>query len=341
MVARAGGAVEPVTDVRDISRIAYGFMASKALFAALNIDLFTKLRGAARDLETLSRETGVPANRLETLLSALTSVGLLVRRDEGWANAPGSERYLVRGSPADFGDYYRYQIDRIVYPALAHLGAGMAGDLSGLAPRVQTARDSADDFTRAQHAGSMGPAYLLSRAIDLGGRQSLLDVGAGSGAFAITLCRAAPSLRATLLDFPNMLEVARRFVDEARLADRIALLPGGALEVAWPAAQDVVLMSYLLSAVPGRDIEPLLDRAWDALAPGGLLLVHDFMLDEDRAGPPLAAAWFLTYLAWSTDNTSFTAGDVAGQLRRRGFTAVQERPMVHGITTLVSATRPK
>jgi 2-hydroxy-4-(methylsulfanyl)butanoate S-methyltransferase len=341
MEARAGGDVQPVTDVRDISRIAYGFMASKALFAALNLDLFTRLRGAARDLDTLSRETGVPASRLDTLLSALTGVGLLVRRDGGWANAPGSERYLVRGSRADFGDYYRYQIDRIVYPAMAHLDAGMAGDLGGLAPRVQADRDSAEDFTRAQHAGSLGPAYLLSRAIDLGGRQSLLDVGAGSGAFAITLCRAARSLRATLLDFPHMLEVARRFVDEAQLADRIAFLPGGALEVDWPAAQEIVLMSYLLSAVPGRDLEPLIDRAWESMAPGGLLLVHDFMLDEDRGGPPLAALWFLSYLAWSTDNASFTAGDIAAHLRRRGFVDVEERPMVHGITTLVSAVRPK
>ncbi len=294
--------MEPVTDVRDISRIAYGFMASKALFAALNLDLFTRLRGAAKDLDTLAGEVGVASNRLETLLAVLTSVGLLVREGATWTNAPGSERYLVRGAPADFGDYYRYQIDRIVYPALAHLDAGIAGDRAGLAPRVQHTR--ADDFTRAQHAGSLGPAYRLARSIDLSGRTSLLDVGAGSGAFAITLCRAARSLRATLLDIPQMLEIARGFVDQAGLADRIELLPGAALEVTWPMRQDVVLMSYLLSAVPGRDIDALLDRAWQALAPGGLLLVHDFMLDDDRSGPPLAAAWFLVYLAWDTENAS-------------------------------------
>jgi predicted O-methyltransferase YrrM len=265
-------------------------------------------------------------------------VGLLVHRDGAWANAPGSERYLVRGSPADFGNYYRYQIDRIVYPALAHLDAGLAGDRTGLAARLQPT--AADDYTRAQHAGSLGPAYLLARSIDLSSRRALLDVGAGSGAFAITLCRSVSSLHATLIDFPHMLEVARGYVDEAGLADRIRFLPGSALEVVWPEPRDVVLMSYLLSAVPGRDIDSLLDRAWKTLSPGGLLLIHDFMLDEDRMGPPLAAFWFLAYLAWDTENVSFTAGDLMARLRQRGFSDVREQPLVHGITKVVSALRP-
>lgn len=331
--------MEPITDVGDISRIAYGFMMSKALFAALDIDLFTRLRGGAKELETLVAETGVAANRLETLLAALTSIGLLVRRDRAWANAPGSERYLVRGARADFSDYYRYQIDRIMYPALVHLNAGMAGDRAGLAPSFQST--GADDFARGQHAGSLGPASLLARSIDLTGRASLLDVGGGSGAFAITLCRTAPSLRVTLIDFPKMLEVARGFVDEAGLGGRIGFLPGAALEVAWPAAQDVVLMSYLLSAVPARDIDVLLDRAWQTVAPGGLLLIHDFMLDDDRNGPPMAAAWFLVYLTWDTENASFTPGELAERLRARGFTEVRQQPLVHGITRLVTAVKPR
>ena len=38
---------KPIEDVRDISAITYGFMASKALFAALDFDLFTHIdRGA-------------------------------------------------------------------------------------------------------------------------------------------------------------------------------------------------------------------------------------------------------------------------------------------------------
>lgn len=54
----------PVEDARAISRIAVGFMASKALFAALNLDLFSRLSGGVKSLETLARDTadsdGIP-----------------------------------------------------------------------------------------------------------------------------------------------------------------------------------------------------------------------------------------------------------------------------------------
>lgn len=333
--------MQPATDVRDISRIAYAFMASKALFAALNLDLFTRLAGCVKDLDTLAGETGVAPHRLDTLLAVLTSQGLLVRARGGWANAPACERYLVRGAPADFGDYYRFQVDRLIYPALQHLDAGLAGQRDGLAPRFdQLDPARAGDFARAQHAGSLGPALLLAKTVDLSGRHTVLDVGGGSGAFSIVLCQAYPGLRATIVDYPNMIEVARRYVEAAGLGARIDFVAGDAARVAWPEGQDAVLMSYLLSAVPADAIDPLIRRATTALRPGGLLLVHDFMLDDGRDGPALAAAWFLVYLAWSTDNLSFTVADVRARLARHGFTDVTAQPLVHEVTTVVGARLP-
>src|SRR5262245_58092339 len=99
----------PLTDVREISRIAYGFMASKALFAALNADLFGHLADGPKRLEALADATGIAAKRLLALLTACVSLGLLEKTDEGYGNAPASAAYLVRDSPAYFGDYYRFQ----------------------------------------------------------------------------------------------------------------------------------------------------------------------------------------------------------------------------------------
>ena len=51
--------MEPLTDVRDISRIAYGFMASKVLFVALQFDLFSRLSSTKKRLEELAQETRI------------------------------------------------------------------------------------------------------------------------------------------------------------------------------------------------------------------------------------------------------------------------------------------
>ena len=120
--------MEPLTDVRAISRIAYGFMASKVLFAALNLDLFSRVSAQPKTLAELAEETGIAANRLLTLLTACVSLGLLRDAEGRYANAPASTAYLVRGTPGYFGDYYRFQVDRQIYPFLEQLDAVPRGE---------------------------------------------------------------------------------------------------------------------------------------------------------------------------------------------------------------------
>ncbi|HJM50701.1 MAG TPA: methyltransferase [Alphaproteobacteria bacterium] len=335
---------EPLTDVRQISHIAYGFMASKALFAALNVELFGHLDKGARDIEALAGATGMTPHGLETLLASLLSLGLLVRDGDDYANAPATASYLVPGAKAYFGDYYRFQIDRQVYPNFIHLDAGLAGNEEGLAHDsfsgwVEDAQMAAD-FSRAQHAGSLGPALMMSDRIDLSGRRRLLDVAGGTGAYSITFCRRQAELVATIIDFPSVIEVAKGYVTAAGLEDRITLQAGDALAEEWPGNQDVVLMSYFLSAVGGGDIETLLGRAWQALAPGGRLIVHDFMLDDDRAGPAQAAAWFLVYLPLRTDAVSFSAAELEPLIAGHGFEGIQDQVMIPEITKVITAEKP-
>jgi ubiquinone/menaquinone biosynthesis C-methylase UbiE len=334
----------PVSDVREISHIAYGFMASKAMFAALNLELFGHVANGADDLHSLSRATRVGENRLETLLAVLVSLGLLVRDGDIYANAPATDRYLVPGRAAYFGDYYRFQIDRQIYPNMLHLDAGLAGDQSNLAHDSMSGwlaeAEVAEDFSRAQHAGSLGPALLMARKIDLTGAVRLLDVAGGTGAYSITFCEKYPELTATIIDFPNVIEVSRRYVSDAGMTDRIAFIQGDALDVDWPEGQDVVLMSYLLSAVGGDDIPGLVSSAWNALQPGGRLIIHDFMLSDERSGPVSAAVFFLSYLALRTDSISFTAAELVPQLEAQGFSNIVEDVMIREITKYIVANKP-
>jgi len=97
----------PLTDVRELSRLAYGFMASKALFAALDLELFGHLAATPAELGELVEKTGIPANRLATLVAALIALGLVTEANGRLANSPAAQRYLVRSAPEFFGDYYR------------------------------------------------------------------------------------------------------------------------------------------------------------------------------------------------------------------------------------------
>jgi ubiquinone/menaquinone biosynthesis C-methylase UbiE len=334
--------VEPLTDVRDISRIAYGFIASKALFAALELDVFSRLL-EPKTIDELVQESGIPAHRVKTLLATLTALGLIVREDDRFRNSPASEKYLTRGSPAYFGEYYRLQVNHQIYPALEHLDAGLTGDTSNLAvdtPGLMSDPVEAEVFSIAQHAASIGPAIRLAKTIDLQGSRTLLDVAGGSGAFSITLCRHYPELAATIIDFPNVIEIARRFIADASLSQRIELVGGNALDTDWPGNQDVVLMSYLLSAVKEDDIPALMASSYRSLRPGGLLIVHDFMLDDDEQGPALAAQWFLMNLALQPDAGSFSAATLGLLLAEQGFMSVSSQTLIPQITKIVVGSKP-
>ncbi len=265
----------PIEDVHDISAITYGFMASRALFSALEFDVFTRIAQGADTMSALAAATGVAENRLVTLLAALKSLGLVSEAGGRLINAPATSRYLVAGAPGDFRDYLQFVNGAFGYESFRHLDMALRGErvfpdkgfYEGL---VYEAGIGGERFSSAQHTGSLGPARLMAKRVDLKDRRKLLDVGGGSGAYSIALCAANPQLSATILDFPQTVDTAKRYAREAGLADRITNFAGNAITADWPDGHDVVLMSYVWSAVGEEDIAVLAKRAAAALPVQGL-----------------------------------------------------------------------
>jgi 2-hydroxy-4-(methylsulfanyl)butanoate S-methyltransferase len=337
-------AARPIEDVQDISAITYGFMASKALFSALEFDVFTRIGHGADSTSALAEATGIAENRLITLLAALKSLGLVSEAGGHLVNAPATSRYLVAGAPGDFRDYVRFVNGAFGYESFRHIGMALRGErvfpdkgfYEGL---IYESGIGGERFSSAQHTGSLGPARLMAKRVDLKDRRKLLDVGGGSGAYSIAFCAANPQLSATILDFAQTVDTAKRYAREAGLADRITNLAGNAVSVDWPEGHDVLLMSYVWSAVGETDIAVLAKRAAAALPPGGLLLVHDFMVDDAFEGPRFAA-WYL--LGGMIDNPSavcLTPTWVERVLRDGGFRIENTETMLPGITMLTKAVR--
>ena len=335
----------PIEDVREISAITYGFMASKALFAALEFDLFTHIAQGAASTVALAAITGIAENRLVTLLAALKALGLISEAGGRLINAPATARYLVAGAPGDFRDYVRRVNGEFGYESFRHLGAALRGerifpDKGFYEGMIYDAGIGGERFSSAQHTGLLGPARRLAKRLDLKDRHKLLDVGGGSGAYSIAFCAAYPDLQATILDFPETVETAKLYARQAGLSDRIAHVAGNAIKVEWPKGHDVVLMSYIWSAVGEADLAILARRAAEALPPGGLVLIHDFMVDDAREGPPFAAWYLLGSMFDNPTAVCLTPANVQRVLRDAGFRIEGTETMLPGITMLTRASKP-
>jgi hypothetical protein len=164
-----------------------------------------------------------------------------------------------------------------------------------------------------------------SKRVSLSDRKRLLDAGGGSGAYTLAFCAASPQFKATILDFPQTVETAKRFAREVGLTLRVVHLAGDAVTTEWPGGHDVVLMSYVWRAVGGADISVLARRAFEALHSGGLVLVHDFMVDDVAAQPPFVAWYLLSSIFDDPNAVCLTPTFVEDVLRQAGFRSTQRR----------------
>jgi len=336
--------MQQITEAEQISNIAFGFMASKALFVGLHVGVFSLLSDGPKTARDLASEADVEENRMTTLMTALNAIGLVSREGDTYRNSEGAQAFLVQGAKYDFGDYLRFQIDRQMFPFMQELENVVVGDLRP--DQIDSYAKWMDDaeearmYSESQHSGSIGPGRTLARMTDLSSARRMLDVAGGTGAFAIELCKANPELSVTILDFPNVVALGRNYVEEAGLSDRIDFIAGDALTSDWPSEVDVVMMSYLFNGVPGDEIPNLARHAFEVLKPGGTYIVHDFMVEDDRSGPTLAALWQLQHMAFTPAAKSITPTWVCGVLEGAGFADVVVDELIPGMTRVITARKP-
>jgi hypothetical protein len=324
-----------------VSSVAYGFMGSQALFAALELGLFSALASGPLSAGELARKTGAQIAPLHSLLHALTALDLLVRDGDTYRNAPAATRYLVRESRGYMGDYYLRQIADTLYQQLPQARAVVRGEA-----RDATYFRFLDDpvrtelFIRGQHAGSAGPAFLLARSADLSPYRRMLDLGGGSGAFSIEVVKRWPQMSAIVFDQPGVVRFAEKFIAEAGLSERIACAAGDVVNDSWPEGCDLILMSYIVSSYRPDDLRKLLVRAFEYLPRSGGLVIHDFAMHDDRPGPRNAALWSFANLAISATTHPHTVSDIATAMSDAGFSPVDARPHIPDITFLFTGRKP-
>jgi SAM-dependent methyltransferase len=170
--------------------------------------------------------------------------------------------------------------------------------------------------------GMFNNAMLLAPsvvgAVDLAGRRRLLDLGGGPGTYAIHFCQANPELRATVFDLPTTRPFAERTIARFALAHRIEFADGDHHNDPLPSGFDAAWLSHVLHGERPETAARIVAKAAKALTPGGLLLVHDFILDDTGDGPLYPALFSLNMLLGTEGGQSYTDGEIRRMLAAAG-----------------------
>ncbi|SEG19150.1 Ubiquinone/menaquinone biosynthesis C-methylase UbiE [Nonomuraea solani] len=309
-----------------LMRLTSGVYAFKALALATELGVFAELSGGrGLTLDDFAERHRIERRPAELLLTACTALGLLRLDEKGvYSNTPMSEKYLVPGKPYYFGGWVTL-VDRHEYPAYLELAGSLRGDHPATwDPERQESLFAPDDpvmtehFWEGMHALSGYTGRMLAKALDPWPVRRLLDVGGGGAAFAVELCRGHPQLRTTIFDLPFVCELTEPRIIEAGLEDRISLVAGDFFTDPLPGGHDAVLLSNILHDWGESDVRKILHACAGALPPGGLLLICESFVDDDKQGPPLAALMSLNMLI-ETWGRNYTAAEYSAWLRAEGL----------------------
>ncbi len=332
-------------DPDDVIDLANGFFAPRALLGAARAGVFEALAPGARTAAEVAGATATDARAMGLLLNALVALGLVERSESGTGTGSGTgsgtkyelsklaRECLAPGSPRDLRAYLRLDADTFEcwnrFEESLRTGAPVRVSSRDARDDGTTGRERHRDFILGMRSTALGHAPKVAAALDFGrwlGRapERLLDLGGGPGTYAVALCRRWPGLRATVFDLEETIAIAREAVrdDAPDVAARVDFRAGDFHADALGAGYDAVLVSHVIHGHPEATLAPLLERAAAALAPGGALVVHDFILDETRARPPFAALFALNMLVMSDRGRTYTFEEVRALLERAGLQGV-------------------
>jgi 3-hydroxy-5-methyl-1-naphthoate 3-O-methyltransferase len=322
---------DPAANRSDLSpvplmQLSTGFWAFKTLAAADELDLFTRLSGTAGiTSDELVQVLGIHLRPAEMLLTGCAALGLLEKDGSCYRNSPLAEEFLVRGKPYYFGGWVR-MLDKRLYPGWGKLTEAIRTNRpTTWDPSKQRSLFEGEDpavlalFWEAMHSLSTFTARALAEAVDFGRFQRLLDVGGGSGAFDIELCRRYPHLRATIYDLPFVAEIAAGKIAEAGLGERIGTADGDFFAAAaFPEGYDAILLSMILHDWGEAKNREILRKCHAALPSGGAVIVSELLVNDEKTGPVPAALMSLNMLI-ETEGRNYTPAEYGAWMDEVGF----------------------
>jgi ubiquinone/menaquinone biosynthesis C-methylase UbiE len=260
---------------------------------------------------------------MRILADYLTVLGFMNKRGGRYALTADSALFLDKRSPAYLGEAVQFLLAPGLVAAFAGLAATVRKGGTSL-PESGTLAPEHDvwvDFARAMGPVMAGPADALARLV-LGGSTrptKVLDVSASHAAFGLAFARQNPSARVVGLDWPNVLEVSKQNAAAAGVADRYSTIAGSVFEVDLGRGYDVVLLPNFLHHFDPATCEKLLRRIHGALVPGGRVATLEFVPDDDRVSPPMAASFALTMLGTTPAGDAYTFAEYDRMFKNAGF----------------------
>jgi tRNA A58 N-methylase Trm61 len=315
------------------------FQLTEALKGAIELDVFSHIAAGAVTAAAIAERAGASERGVRVLCDYLTIRGFLGKEGDRYMCSPTAAAFLDKRSPAYIGSIANFLAhDRIVKTYRNLAGAVRNGGT------IATSTVSPNDPVWVEFARSMAPflgivAGLLAPIVATPGKpQKVLDVAAGHGLFGLRVAQANPSATVYGTDWADVLKVAVENASALGVADRYRTIPGSAFDVELGTGYDLVLVPNFLHHFDAPTNTSLLSKLRRAMTPGSTIAIVEFVPNEDRVSPPIAASFSLQMLGATEGGEAYTFSDLDAMLAAAGFSNRRSQPLHPTPQTLVLGT---
>jgi SAM-dependent methyltransferase len=309
----------------ELLKLSGGYWMTCALHAGVKLNVFTEIGDRTAAADALAQRLGADPRALEMLLNALTAMELLERKEGAYRNTEISRVFLSESSPKFLGHMILHHHQ--LMESWAHLDESVK---TGKPLRNRSSRDDdrwRENFLMGMFNSAMQQAPLVVDKIDLSNRKFLLDLGGGPGTYAIHFCKRNPSLKAAVYDLPTTRPFAEKTIHRFGLSGRIEFHDIDYLKEGLKGRFDVVWMSHILHGERPEEARRIVQKAASVLDPGGMILIHEFILNDSMDGPLFPTLFSLNMLLGTEGGQAYSEGQLKEMLFSAGIRDIHRIPI--------------
>jgi hypothetical protein len=337
----------PTTDDRQIWDVWLSMWWLPSVTVADELAIFDALASNPCAASDLARALDLDERGVMILLGMLAALGFLVSKEGRFHISDVTRNFLLHDEPFYWGSVFASQgrtspLHTLVRGAVKGNGARSVGKSTASSAveawkSGQLDSQQAEQIAKFMHSHSMPAAIGVARNGNFRGVSRLLDIGGGSGCFAIALVERHAHLRCTVMDLPAMCALAREYIAQASMADRVDSRAVDMFRDDWPREYDAVFFSNIFHDWSDETCAGLATRAYTTLPRGGRVYLHEMLLDDSGTGPRTATAFAMLMLV-ATRGRQFTYGELRTMLENAGFVDVDVTAS-YGYYSLITAMK--
>jgi hypothetical protein len=304
----------------------------------MQLDVFTPLTNGPMTAEQIAAAIGVAPTRLRLLLYCLVATELLTEDNGKFSNTAEANQFLVKGSPVYLGNKHGSIAHRwgtcLKTAESIRSGAPQAKlDFSNSPPQ------ELETFLRTINVNTVPAARTLLEKYDFSSVRTLADVGSGGAGLAITISKAHPHIRATAIDLPQVVPIARKIIKEERMDDRIDVIAANVVTDSLPGGYDVAVLRGFLQVLSPEDARLAVKNIGAAVNQGGKIFIIGQILDDSRMSPAEAVRFNLAFINSYDAGESYTESEHRGWLTEAGFVEIDRADFLLDGSGLITARK--